>query len=77
MKLDKDAATRWRLSTLGQLKRLNEIVGNSFTGEGFYNLEFRGRNHRPILTLDGMIIASGITAINRVLYDTCKFYHIF
>lgn len=76
MKFDKDTATRWRFNTLASIKRLNEVVGNSFTGEGFYNLEFRGKNHRPILTLDGMIIASGIVRINDVLYDTLKYYHI-
>ena len=76
MKFNKDTATRWRLNTLASIERLNKVVANDLTGEGFYDLQFRGKNHRPILTLDGMIIASGMTRINDVLYDTLKYYHL-
>lgn len=76
-KLDKDTAREWRIKTENLIYRLNETIGNAITGENFYELTFRGKNHRPLLLLDGYIIATGIYNINKVLYDTCKFYHIF
>lgn len=76
MKFDKETRQAWRRNTIRTIEKLNNTVGDDFTGEGFYNLEYRGKNHRPVLTLDGQIIASGMLRINEVLYDTMKFYHL-
>ena len=76
MKFDKETRQAWRNSTIRTIETLNKAVANQFTGEGFYDLGFRGKNHRPVLTLDGQIIASGMLRINEVLYDTMKYYHL-
>lgn len=76
MKVDKQAATNWRKNTEALIFRLNSTVGNDLTGEGYYSLEFRGKNHRPLLKLDGLLVAVGMFNINNKLYAVCKYYHI-
>lgn len=75
-KLDKIAASNWKKNTEALILKLNETVGNEFTGEGFYQLVFRGKNHRPMLMLDGLVVAVGIFNINMKLHNTCVYYHI-
>ena len=76
MKLDKQSATNWRKNTEALILRLNNTVGNDLTGEGYYCLEFRGKNHRPLLKRDGLLVAMGMFDINEKLYAVCKYYHI-
>lgn len=76
MKLTKEEAINWRYNTINLIRRLNTAVGNELTGENFYDLQFRGKSHSPILLCDNMIIARGIININNVLYDTLKYYNL-
>ena len=76
MKFDKTTRQAWRKSTLANIEKLNKIVGNEFTGENFYDLGFRGKNHRPVLLLDDNTVASGMLAINHYIYDLMKYYHL-
>lgn len=75
-RLDRKTYANWRANTLSALARINNITGNEFTGEGYYDLCFRGRSHKTCLTLDGDIIARGIVAINEHVYALMKYYHI-
>ena len=76
MKLTKGEAKLWRQSTIYNIGRLNAIVGNEFTGENYYNLGFRGKNHQPVLLLDTSIVARGIFQINTYLFNQLKYYHL-
>ena len=76
MKLTKSEAQLWRQSTIYNLGRLNAIVGNEFTGENYYSLSFRGKNHHPVLLLDNQIVARGIFNINYYLYNLLRYYHL-
>ena len=76
MKVDKQTAQEWRQNIEYQITRLNSFIGNQQTGENFFSLEFRGRNHRPVLFRDGMLVASGMFSINTYIYDVLKYYHI-
>ena len=67
---------QWRYNTIAAIERLNRILGNDLTGEGFYNLEYRGKNHRIVLTHDGFTIARGIYAINEAIKNLYIYYHI-
>ena len=76
MKLTKDQAKLWRTNTIKSIARINNIVGNEFTGENYYDLAFRGKNHQPVLMLDQNIVARGIFQINGYLYALLKYYHL-
>lgn len=76
MRLDKEARMNWRINTERAILRLNTSIGNDLTGENFHELGFRGRNHNPVLLLDGVIIRRGMFAINDYLYSLLKYYHL-
>lgn len=76
MKVDKQTAQEWRRNIEYQILRLNTFVGNDLTGENFLELQFRGRNHRPILMRDGLLVASGMFSINSYIHSLLKYYHI-
>ena len=76
MKVDKQTAKEWRQNIEYQILRLNSFIGNQLTGENFHELQFRGRNHRPVLFKDGMLVASGMFSINSYIYSLLKYYHI-
>ena len=76
MKLTKEEAKLWRKSTLFNIERLNAIVGNEYTGENYYDLQFRGKNHQPVLMLDQQIVSRGIFQINNYLFKQLKYYHL-
>lgn len=72
----KEEFKNWRNNTLVAIEKLNKILGNELTGEGFYNLEYRGRSHHCVLTLDGDVIARGMYAINETLRQLFLYYNI-
>lgn len=76
MSIEKDTRKNWRINTEKTILRLNTIIGNELTGENFHELQFRGKYHRPILLKDGMIVRSGMFAINEYLYSLMKYYHL-
>lgn len=76
MKVSKQTAREWRENIEYQIRKLNAFTGNEYTGEGFHELQFRGRNHRPVLFKDGLLVASGMFSINSYVYSMLKYYHI-
>lgn len=76
MLLDKETRKNWRINTERMILRLNEAIGNDLTGENFHELQFRHKWHKPILLKDGMIVRSGMIAINEYLYTLMKYYHL-
>ena len=76
MKLTKEEAKLWRKSTVFNIGRLNAIIGNELTGENYYDLQFRGKNHQPVLMLDYQIVARGIFQINNYLFKQLKYYNL-
>lgn len=75
-KLTRDKFENWRRNTLAAIESLNKIIGNDLTGEGFYNLEYRGKNHKIVLTHDGYTIARGIYAIERAIENLFDYYNM-
>lgn len=76
MKVSKQTAREWRENIEYQIRKLNAFTGNDLTGENFHELQFRGKYHRPVLLKDGIIVRSGMIAINDYLYDLMKYYHL-
>lgn len=74
--LTKEKFENWRRNILSAIIQLNTILGNDLTGEGFYNLEYRGKNHKLVLTHDGHTIARGMYAIERAIENLFMYYHI-
>ena len=66
----------WHKNTIAAIECLNRILGNNLTGEGYYNLEYRDKNHRIVLTHDGFTIARGIYAINEAIKNLYIYYHL-
>lgn len=74
--LSREKFNQWRKNTLAAIERLNIILGNDLTGEGFYNLEYRGKNHKIVLTHDGTTIARGMYAIEEALRNLFLYYNL-
>ena len=64
MKVSKQTAREWRENIEYQIRKLNAFTGNDLTGENFHELSF------------GIIVRSGMIAINDYLYDLMKYYHL-
>ena len=76
MNFDKETRINWRINTEKAILRLNTAIGNDLTGENFHELQFRGKYHKPILMKDGIIVRSGMIAINEYLYFLMKYYNL-
>ena len=76
MNFDKETRKNWRINTTNAILRLNNAIGNELTGENFHELAFRGKYHKPVLIKDGIIIRSGMIAINEYLYALMKYYNL-
>lgn len=76
MNFDKETRKKWRENTTNTILRLNATIGNELTGENFHELSFRGKYHKPVLLKDGIIVRSGMIAINEYLYALMKYYNL-
>lgn len=74
--LSREKYTQWKRNMLAAVERLNIILGNDLTGEGFYNLEYRGKSHKIVLTHDGTTIARGMYAIEEAIRNLFLYYNL-
>ena len=74
-RLTKEQFAIWRSNVIKAIEKLNITLGNDLTGEGFYDLEYRGKNHRLVLTHDSFVIARGMKEIEETLHKTFVYYH--
>ena len=74
--LTREKFENWKRNIISAITRLNTILGNDLTGEGFYNLEYRGKIHKLVLTHDGRTIARGMYAIEKAIENLFMYYHI-
>lgn len=66
----------WQKWTHIYLERINEKTMSDLTGENFYSLGYRGKNHNLVLLRDGDVIARGIKAITAQIEMLRDFYGV-
>ena len=69
-----DKCQVWYKNTLAAIQKINELTDSELTGKDFYSLEFRGKNHRLVLTRDGHTIAKGIYQIQETIRHLYLYY---
>lgn len=74
--ISKEKVREWHLCSLKYLERINERTMSELTGENFYSLGHRGRNHQFVLLKDGDVIARGIKAITIQIDMLRNFYGV-
>ena len=74
--LSREKYAIWYKNTLTAIQKLNELLDSGLLGKNFYALEYRGKNHRLVLTKDGDTIARGIYQIEETLRHLYLYYTI-
>ena len=66
----------WYKNTIASIEYINRLTDSELTGKDFYSLEFRGKNHRLVLTRDGYTIAKGIYQIQESIRQLYLYYKL-
>lgn len=72
----KDNLETWKKWTLVYIERINDKNMSEYTGENFYSLGYRGKNHQLVLLRDGEIVARGVKAITTQIEFLRQFYGV-
>lgn len=73
--LSREKYQAWYKNTIAAIQLINNLTDSELTGKDFYSLEFRGKNHRLVLTKDGNTIAKGIYQIQEAIRHLYLYYN--
>lgn len=72
--LSREKFAQWHKNTIASIQYINKLTDSELTGKDFYALEYRGKNHRLVLTKDGDTIAKGIYQIEKAIRHLYLYY---
>lgn len=72
--INREKFNQWRINILAAIDYLNSLSKSDLTGENVFALEYRGKNHKIVLTHDGNVVARGIIAIERNIGFLIAYY---